>query len=149
MTADRKPYLDDLEELKSFADTLPNSRMATVAKVTSTAVMNMRWERIMVDREFPEHPWPYAKRIVEETLAQLQAWGDALFIEGGSEPLGPRGGVHQDGLDPRGTYQGGVDQKRSPLFWTFLERFSVQADCVLPGTVEKMEPKGQSDRDPI
>jgi SAM-dependent methyltransferase len=84
--------------------------MATVAKVTSTAVMNMRWERIMVDRAFPEHPWPYAKRIVEETLAQLRAWGDALFIEGESEPLG---GVSE-----------AMEERHHDLFQTLWVNFS-------------------------
>jgi SAM-dependent methyltransferase len=52
------------------------------------AVMNMRWEAIMVDREFPEHPWPHAQRLVQEALATLHAWGEARFIEGASSPLG-------------------------------------------------------------
>ena len=55
-TLTEKPYLADLEDLKRYADTLPDSRMLAVAKITAMAVMNMRWEHIMVDREFPEHP---------------------------------------------------------------------------------------------
>jgi SAM-dependent methyltransferase len=83
-----KPYLTDLDDLRQFADTLPDTRMMAVAKVTAMAVMNMRWEAIMVDREFPEHPWPHAQRLVQEALATLRAWGEARFIEGPSPPLG-------------------------------------------------------------
>lgn len=83
-----KPYLSDLEALKAFADTLGNSRMMAVAKVTTMALMNMRWERIMVDRDFPEHPWPHAQRLVQEAHAHLRAWAESGFIEGSSEPLG-------------------------------------------------------------
>jgi SAM-dependent methyltransferase len=83
-----KPYLQDLSELEAFAETLPNTRMMAIAKVTTLAVMNMRWERIMVDREFPEDPWPHAHRLVQDARNQLAAWAEAGFIEGPSEPLG-------------------------------------------------------------
>jgi SAM-dependent methyltransferase len=84
----QKPYLADLDELKALADTLPDTRMMSVAKVTTMALMNMRWERIMVDREFPEDPWPHAQRLVQDARRQLEAWAEARFIEGPSEPLG-------------------------------------------------------------
>ena len=83
-----KPYLPDLDALKAYADTRPDTRMMAVGKVTKMALMNMRWERIMVDREFAEHPWPHAQRLVREAHAQLVAWGEGGFIEGPSEPLG-------------------------------------------------------------
>ena len=85
---EEKPYVADLEELKAFADTLPSSRMMTIAKVTAMALMNMRWERIMVDREFGEHPWPHAQRLTQQARAQLEAYAEASFIEGESAPLG-------------------------------------------------------------
>lgn len=87
-TLTEKPYLADLDDLKRFADSLPDSRMMAVAKITAMAVMNMRWERIMVDREFPEHPWPHAQQLVREAHATLRGWGEAAFIAGPSDPLG-------------------------------------------------------------
>jgi SAM-dependent methyltransferase len=87
-TQTEKPYLADLAELEALAATLPDSRMMAVAKVTACAVMNMRWERIMVDREFPEHPWPHAQQLVRDAHRTLQGWAEASFIEGESEPLG-------------------------------------------------------------
>ena len=83
-----KPYATDLAELEALALTLPDTRMMAVAKVTVCAVMNMRWERIMVDRESAEHPWPLAQRLVREACETLRAWSEAAFIEGESAALG-------------------------------------------------------------
>jgi SAM-dependent methyltransferase len=80
-------YLGDLAELKRAADALPNTRMHVIAKVTALAVMNMRWERIMVDRDFPEHPWPHVQRLVADARSQLDAWSEASFIEDSPAPL--------------------------------------------------------------
>jgi SAM-dependent methyltransferase len=84
-----KPYLEDLEDLKAFADALPDSRMMSIAKVMAMVLMNMRWERIMLDREFPEHPWPHVQRLVHDAHAQLQAFSDSAFIEAELPPVGP------------------------------------------------------------
>lgn len=81
-------YLSDLEELKQVADALPNTRMLVIAKITALVLMNMRWERIMVDRDFPDHPWPHAQRLIADARSQLHAWAQAAFIEGSSLPLG-------------------------------------------------------------
>lgn len=83
-----KPYLSELERLRAVADGLPNTRMAVIGKVCAMALMNMRWERIMVDRGFAEHPWPHVQRLVGDAIAQLETWGEGLFIEGPSEALG-------------------------------------------------------------
>ncbi|MEJ7786232.1 MAG: class I SAM-dependent methyltransferase [Solirubrobacteraceae bacterium] len=87
-TLTEKPYLPDLATLKAYADTLPDTRMLAVAKVTAMAIMNMRWEAIMVDRKFPNHPWPHAQRLVQEAHQTLAGWSEAAFIEGPSAPLG-------------------------------------------------------------
>jgi hypothetical protein len=97
LEASEKIYLADLDELERTAEALPNTRMHVIAKVASLAVMNMRWERIMVDRTFNEHPWPHAQRLVADARAELQAWSEAAFIEGPSELLG---GV-SDGMEDR------------------------------------------------
>jgi SAM-dependent methyltransferase len=83
-----KLYPVDLEELKQAADALPNTRMHVIAKVTALVAMNMRWETIMVDRNFPESPGPHVRRIIRDAQSQLEAWQEASFIEGPSEPLG-------------------------------------------------------------
>jgi SAM-dependent methyltransferase len=87
-TLTEKPYLTDLTEFEQFAATLPDTRMLAVAKVTACMVMNMRWERIMVDREFPEHPWPHAQELVRDAHRTLRTWSEAAFVEGESAPLG-------------------------------------------------------------
>lgn len=83
-----KLYLADLDELKHAAEALPNTRMHVIAKVTALVALNMRWERIMVDRNFPDHPWPHVQRLIADARSQLDAWRQADFIEGPSEPLG-------------------------------------------------------------
>jgi SAM-dependent methyltransferase len=76
-----KQYLEDLGELKAFADTVTNTRMMAVAKVTAMAVMNMRWERVMVDRALEVHPYGLARQFVVDARRQLEAWTEARFIE--------------------------------------------------------------------
>lgn len=105
-----KPYLDDLAALEALASDMPDTRMMAVAKVTTCAVMNMRWERIMVDRDFPEHPWPHAQRLVQEARTQLNAWNEAAFIEGESSPLG--------------TVSDQMEERHHDLFQTLWVNFS-------------------------
>src|SRR5579859_3555492 len=86
--APEKVYLPALEELKRLGDSLPNTRMHVVGKVTSLVLLNMRWEQIMVDREYPVHPWPRVQELIQDAHRQLQSWSEASFIEGPSTPLG-------------------------------------------------------------
>lgn len=105
-----KPYLEDLDELEALATSLPDSRMMTVAKVATCAVMNMRWEQIMVDRDFPEHPWPHARTLVQDAAAQLRAWSEASFIAGPAPALG--------------TVSDQMEERHHDLFQTLWVNFS-------------------------
>lgn len=87
MSEQAKPYLADLEELKAFADALPDSRMLAIAKISALTTLNMRWEKVMVDRDFPEHPWPHVAGLIRDARSQLEAWSEAAFIEGDAEPV--------------------------------------------------------------
>lgn len=79
------PFTGALRELEAYADTLPNTRMLATAKVTACAALNMRWEKLMVDRELTESPLPRVEELIADARRQLEAWADAAFIEG-SEP---------------------------------------------------------------
>lgn len=105
-----KPYLNDLAALEALAASIPDTRMMAVAKIATCATMNMRWERIMVDRSFPEHPWPHAERLIRDAHAQLAAWHEAAFIEGPSSPLG---GVSEQ-----------MEERHHDLFQTLWVNFS-------------------------
>jgi SAM-dependent methyltransferase len=86
----RTQYRTLIVDLERFADSIPNTRMSAVAKVTALSVMNMRWETVMVDRELRDHPFPLAERFIQDARTQLEAWSQARFIEGESdEPFGP------------------------------------------------------------
>ena len=76
-----KTYAAALEKLKAFAETLPNTRLLAVAKVTTMAVLNMRWERLMVDRALGSHPYLLVANMIDDARSQLAAWHAASFIE--------------------------------------------------------------------
>jgi SAM-dependent methyltransferase len=80
-------YLPDLRALEEMAATIPDTRMMAVGKVTALAVMNMRWERVMLDDSFDEHPYPVAKQLIADARGQMAAWSEARFIEGEDAPV--------------------------------------------------------------
>ena len=84
---DTKPYLADLKALEGLAGSLPRTRLIATAKVLTLAQLNMRWERVMVDRDFPEHPWTQAHRLVRDAYASLRAWQEVAFIGDPAAPL--------------------------------------------------------------
>ena len=79
-------FLPALRELEEFAATVPDTRMMAVGKVTALAVMNMRWERIMFDDDYAEHPYPVAAALIADARNQIAAWSEARFIEGDDAP---------------------------------------------------------------
>ena len=83
-TSNASPFSESLKDLKTYADGLPNTRMLATAKVTAMVALNMRWERLMVDRELPESPLPQVAQLIADARSQLQAWAEAAFIEGDS-----------------------------------------------------------------
>ena len=60
-----KLYFAELEALKKLADQICDTRMMAVAKITMLILLNMRWERVMLDRELDTHPYLLVKNIVE------------------------------------------------------------------------------------
>ncbi|MDX6650815.1 MAG: hypothetical protein QOJ97_2766 [Solirubrobacteraceae bacterium] len=79
-TIANRPYVDELEELKAYAEKLPKTRLMAVAKITVMAVLNMRWERIMVDRQFPRNPLDEARALIGDARQALKAWEAAAYI---------------------------------------------------------------------
>jgi 2-polyprenyl-3-methyl-5-hydroxy-6-metoxy-1,4-benzoquinol methylase len=76
-----KTYLKELEKLKKLADTIPNTPMMVKAKIQAMITMNMRYERLMVDRKLKEHPYKATEAIVAGTATILSAWKEVSFIE--------------------------------------------------------------------
>ncbi|MCC6728478.1 MAG: class I SAM-dependent methyltransferase [Chthonomonadales bacterium] len=82
-----KVYLAELEALKALAESLPTTRMLSLARVSALVLLNMRYERIMLDRDLPTHPYPLVANLVREASAHLRAWSEVAFVEEGREPL--------------------------------------------------------------
>ena len=79
--------MPDLRALEELAGSIPDTRMMAVGKVTALAVMNMRWERVMLDDAFDQHPYPIARQLIADARAQIAAWAGARFIEGEGAPV--------------------------------------------------------------
>lgn len=76
-----KTYLKQLEALKVLADAIPNTPLMAMAKIHAMILVNMRYERIMVDRDVKTHPYVLTEQILKDAAAQLSAWKEASFIE--------------------------------------------------------------------
>ena len=76
-----KVYLNALAKLKALAATIPNTPMLAEAKIRAMVLLNMRYERLMVDRNLDSHPYPTVERLVTESAANLAGWAEIGFIE--------------------------------------------------------------------
>jgi ubiquinone/menaquinone biosynthesis C-methylase UbiE len=76
-----KSYLEELEKLKSLARDIPNTRMLALAKINTLVVLNMRYERIMIDRNLDTHPYVLVHDMIRDAYSNLSAWSEASFIE--------------------------------------------------------------------
>jgi SAM-dependent methyltransferase len=82
-----KTYLIELEKLKKFADTIPNTRMMAFAKIAALVILNMRYERIMINRDLATHPYILVTNLIQDAYSFLAGWYEASFIENPSAPL--------------------------------------------------------------
>jgi SAM-dependent methyltransferase len=97
----QKTYLPKLEQLAAVAKTLPRTRMFAIAKIKALVLMNMRYEKIQIDRALPEHPYLTVERFVDDAIADLTAWREVDFIESTDTAIPDAGGIpmesmHQD-----------------------------------------------------
>jgi ubiquinone/menaquinone biosynthesis C-methylase UbiE len=82
-----KTYLPELERLKALCDAIPNTPMQAMAKVGALVTVNMRYERVMVDRNLIEHPYDLVAGILRDAYAYVSAWRDSGFAEEAGPPL--------------------------------------------------------------
>ncbi len=83
----KKSYLPTLNRLKRIANSMPDTPLLAAAKVEAMVLVNMRYEKVMVNRRLKIHPYLLTKRILTEAIAYLTAWRDAAFIEAPSESV--------------------------------------------------------------
>jgi ubiquinone/menaquinone biosynthesis C-methylase UbiE len=77
----QKSYLADLDALKALADALPNTRMMALAKVTALVMLNMRYERLMLDRDLATHPYQLVSGLINDAQALLAGCREIAGIE--------------------------------------------------------------------
>jgi SAM-dependent methyltransferase len=84
----KKTYLPFLNRLKKTADSMPNTPLLAAAKVESMVLVNMRYEKVMVNRRLKIHPYVLTNQILQDAIAYLRSWREAAFIEDPSAPVG-------------------------------------------------------------
>ena len=77
----KKIYLNDIEVLKRYSDEIPNTHMMALGKVLMLVMLNMRYERLMLDRNLDTHPYILVQRLVSDAYSFLKAWRGISFIE--------------------------------------------------------------------
>jgi ubiquinone/menaquinone biosynthesis C-methylase UbiE len=82
-----KIYLEELEKLKRFAHEILNTRMLSLAKINAMIALNMRCERIIVNRSLDTHPYLLVSDFIKDAYSSLASWGEISFIEAPDEPL--------------------------------------------------------------
>ncbi|HZH26068.1 MAG TPA: class I SAM-dependent methyltransferase [Azospirillaceae bacterium] len=76
-----KVYLSDLRKMVDLCRAMPNTKMLATAKVNAMVLLNMSYEKVMVDRNFSEHPYTYTRDLVRHINENLQAWNNIQFAE--------------------------------------------------------------------
>lgn len=83
----QKTYLRKLARLAEIAATMPRTRMMAIAKINALVVLNMRYEKIQVDRSLHEHPYALVELFVDDAIDTLVGWKDVAFIESSDPSL--------------------------------------------------------------
>lgn len=80
-----KVYLEDLDELKKLADNIPDTPMMAIGKIAALITLNMRYERIMLNRDLKSHPYNLVSGFIQDSGTMMSAWKEAGFIENPSK----------------------------------------------------------------
>jgi len=111
---DKTRYLEELKALADAMRAVPNTPYGMWAKVVTLAVLNMRYERIALNRQLAEHPYPLTERLVADGRRQFAALADAAYIEDPRPPLG-------------GTKSHEKEAKHEELFNEIWDRYDEEA----------------------
>ncbi len=77
----KKLYLDKLDELERYFESIPDTQMSRYFKVLTLITLNMRYEKIAFNKKLPDHPYVLVKRIIDEELQVFKSFVEILFIE--------------------------------------------------------------------
>lgn len=84
-----KIYLKDLEELKKLTDKIPNSQMMVLAKISILIVLNMRYEKIMLNRHLETNPYKLVSDLIRDASVAIKEWEAISYIEDKNKPMAP------------------------------------------------------------
>lgn len=76
-----KIYLKELEQLTKEIKGTPNTKMMAQVKVDTLMIMNMRYEKVLLNRQLEQHPYLLVNDIVKDARKFFAMWKDAQFIE--------------------------------------------------------------------
>ena len=76
-----KIYLPHLDELVRLCRELPRTHMMMLARINVLVVLNMRYEKVMLDRNLTVHPYELVDGFVKDAFRELENWREASFIE--------------------------------------------------------------------
>ncbi len=76
-----KIYFKNLEELKNLSEKIPNTPMMAKAKINVLIKLNMRYEKIMLNRKLKIHPYELVKSLINDAISDLIQWSEISFIE--------------------------------------------------------------------
>ncbi len=83
---DRSTYRGMLLLLQETAESIPNTPMAILGKTTVLAALILRWERLMVDRSLPQHPFGLVEQLIRSANEQLLSWNEIAYTEREAQP---------------------------------------------------------------
>jgi ubiquinone/menaquinone biosynthesis C-methylase UbiE len=111
LAATTRTYLAGLERLKSLCDAVPNTTMMAAAKIGALVALNMRYERIMVNRQLERHPYDLVSELIDDASRTITASADAGFISG-------------DAGSPMHRQPAPMEQRHQELFQALWTKFS-------------------------
>ena len=106
-----KTYSNNLENLIRTADKIPNTQMMAIAKISALVALNMRYERIMVDRNLDVDPNELVSGYISDATLELAGVQEISYIEASSDRL-----IKDEGTD---------EEKHKKLFQKLWVRFSL------------------------
>ena len=77
----KKIYIKHLDKLIEKCVALPNTVFFSKVKILALIVLNMRYEKIMVDRNLSRHPYELVAELIEDSRVSLDAWRETSFTE--------------------------------------------------------------------
>ena len=104
-------YLEALDQMTSLFEATSNTPMASGIKIINLAAMNMRYEKVALDRNLSVHPYILTRQIIESQLIAFKTFMEMNFIENPAN------------LKPLSGKQTAMEAKHQALFNLIWDRY--------------------------